>query len=839
MTVQNHKENPFPGLRPFSSDESHLFFGRDGQSDELLERLGKNRFLAVVGTSGSGKSSLVRAGLLPTIHGGFMTDAGSHWRVAIFRPGDNPTRNLAEALSQPGVLKDKRSSKEDHNIFSQYVDTEIALRRGSLGLVEIFRQSRLPKEENLLIVVDQFEELFRFKGSSSRKDEAAAFVKLLLRAVEQENAPIYIVITMRSEFLGDSAQFRDLPEAINNSQYLIPRMTRHEIREAIEGPVAVGGAEISPPLISRLLNDVGDNPDQLPILQHALMRTWDYWSKNHSDNESLGIEHYEAIGTMKNALSRHAEEAYAELKTETRLAICEKMFKLLTDSGETGYGVRRLTKVSEICSVTGASEDEVIEVINAFRKTGRTFLMPPIEEELKPDSVVDISHESLMRNWTRLKRWVKEESNSADIYCRLATDTALYEKGDRGLMGDPELSMVLKWRDEKKPNADWAKRYNPQFVQAMDFLEASKKHREHVKEEKEKQREREIKDREKIRELEIKRREEQIRIKRTRIFAAIITIIGVIAILFAVWALHNKSIAEEQKVIAEKRRDEALKSREEAQIQKKIAQKQRNEAIKQEKIAGYLKDIAFKEKDAATVAQMNAELKRKIAEYEKVSAEVEGIKKTIQKLTTDMKEAESSFNHYLAKAKELAGNSITETNRKELKVLLALTAYDLNDKAYDNLKKVTNEKFKEFKELKENNNLDIVPEADDLVNKYKMLQKKAESRHQPTEIFEALRKAYIDNESSQDILSSAESRALAVVGNDRIVFNNRNGELLLSLLQAKTNDLKLPGIKKLIPLSKDTIFRANSFTQSKDRLFCGTREGIVLYWEKSNGICNI
>lgn len=568
MTVMNNMENPFPGLRPFKSEESHLFFGRDGQSDELLDRLGQKRFVAVVGTSGSGKSSLVRAGLLPTVHGGFMMTAGSHWRVALFRPGDNPIKNLAEALSQPGVLKDKHSSKEDHNIFVQTVDTEVALRRGSLGLVDIFQQSSLPKGENLLIIVDQFEELFRFKESAlieNATDEAAAFVKLLLKSVEQEEVPIYVVITMRSEFLGDCTQFRDLPETINNSQYLIPRMTRQQRRQAITGPVAVAGGQISPRLVQRLLNDVGDDPDQLPILQHALMRTWDYWNKNHKDGESLDLKHYEDIGTMERALSRHAEEAYAELKTKTSLAICEKMFKLLTQKGEKSRSVRRLAKVSEICSITGASEEEVIEVIDVFRQPGRTFLMPPIEEKLKADSVIDISHESLMRIWSRLIRWVTEEGKSAELYLHLAKVAALYEEGKASLWSDPDLMVALRWRENNNPNTAWAERYDSSYYLAIRFLVASKKQQEQEIEEKEQQREREINDRQKIRELKIKGREEQIRRKRTIVFSIIITIALLISLVLLIWALDSKREADKERKNAEEKKIEAELQREEAE----------------------------------------------------------------------------------------------------------------------------------------------------------------------------------------------------------------------------------------------------------------------------------
>jgi WD40 repeat protein len=801
MSGLNHIKNPFPGLRPFNSEESHLFFGRDGQSDELLECLDQNRFLAVVGMSGSGKSSLVRAGLLPTLHGGFITDAGSRWRTVIFRPGDNPIRYFAEALSHLAVPKGKRFSEEDHNIFAQTVDTEIALRRGSLGLVEIFRQSRLPEEENVLVVVDQFEELFRFKESSRMEcasDEAAAFVKLLLGTLAQKDVPIFIVITMRSEFLGECAQFRDLPEAINNSQYLIPRMTRDEKREAIEGPIAVGGAEISPPLLSRLLNDVGDNPDQLPILQHALMRTWDYWAANHEEEESLGLKHYEAIGTMERALSRHAEEAYAELKTKSSLAICEKMFKLLTDGGETGRGVRRTARVSEICSVTNASENEVIHVINVFRQPGRTFLMPPGEEKLKADSVIDISHESLMRIWTRLIRWVKEESNSAELYIRLAHAAALHREGKAGLWRAPELMLALEWRERSKPNAEWAQRYYPSFDRTIAFLEAGKKQQEH--------------------EIEEKEKEQKAKIKRTRIFTTVISITAVIAITFAVWALKNRQEAVRQHKKAEEQRKEAVRQQKIAEVEKNKAEEAKR---KLEEQTGKTIEALMEKKKADEIALNN--------KLERIKAEEDVLKKTIQKLIADINEAEATFNHYLAKAKELALHSIPEVRDKELKAQLALTAYRLNNKAYDNLK--TN-----IEALNPRNNPDNVLAAKKLQEIYEELEKKAKTQSQPPEIFAALRKAYIALEQSKDILYHypTESWALASISDDNIVFNNWEGEILLSSLTLDPNDLKLPVLKKTIPLLKNTLLRASSFAEAKDRLFCGTREGSIIYWEKNN-----
>jgi hypothetical protein len=166
------------------------------------------------------------------------------------------------------------------------------------------------------------------------------------------------------------------------------------------------------------LNDVGDSPDQLPILQHALMRAWDYWLKHRRDGEPVGLEHYGAIGTMSEALSLHADEAWNELPDERSRRICELLFKAITERGADNREIRRPTHLSEICEITGAGREEVIPVVELFRRSDRSFLMPPAGAPLETDTVIDISHESLIRNWERLKEWVNEESQAARTYRR-------------------------------------------------------------------------------------------------------------------------------------------------------------------------------------------------------------------------------------------------------------------------------------------------------------------------------------------------------------------------------------------------------------------------------------
>jgi tetratricopeptide (TPR) repeat protein len=467
--------NPFPGLRPFEPDEDHLFFGREQEIDELLRRLRTTRFLQVVGTSGTGKSSLVRSGLIPALQSGSMVQAGSDWRILIFRPGDDPIGNLAASLDAPDALGAQGELASTNRVL-----LEATLRRSTLGLVQAVRQANIPAEDNLLVVVDQFEELFRFRQSGrdgDSRNEAAAFFKLLLEAAKQEEIPIYIVLTMRSDFLGDCLQFQGLPEAVNTGLYLVPRMTRDELRSAISGPVAVSGGEITQRLVLRLLNDLGDDHDQLPILQHALMRTWDHWEPSHQPGQSIDIEDYEAIGGLQQALSLHAEEAYLEAGVGRGHQLAEKIFKALTDTYSDPRGVRRPTSVQDLAAICEASESEVIQIVEIFRRSGRSFLTPagvPLDSR----SIIDLSHESLMRCWTRLIDWAEEERVSARTYMRVVQATSRCEECTGSLWVDPELEVGLRWRRKNQPTAAWAERYDANFAQSMDFLDRSEKQRE-------------------------------------------------------------------------------------------------------------------------------------------------------------------------------------------------------------------------------------------------------------------------------------------------------------------------------------------------------------------------
>jgi WD40 repeat protein len=519
MTVADTKvETPFLGLRYFDEEHAHLFFGRDVQVNDILEKLRRSRLVTVMGSSGSGKSSLVRAGVIPRLKAGLLGEAGPRWRVAKTRPGSSPTASLARelerALSAQGL--------------------EVTLRRGPLGLVQAVAECRLPPNNNVLVIADQFEELFRYQREAPRpeqaREEAAAFVKLLLEATNQRAYAIYVVVTMRSDYLGNCAQFRDLPERINEGLYLVPRMRRDQLEQAISGPIAVEDAHIEPRLLQKLLNETGDDPDQLPVLQHALMRTWNAW--NHADRP-LDLQDLDAVGGMKDGLSRHADEIFESLSSDQQ-RIARIMFQQLSERDPEGREIRRPTPIAHVAAVADTTVDAVDAVVQKFAAPEAALLYR------NEDGHLDITHESLIRKWDRFQGtnqvasgragWLQEEAEARDQFLRIV---------DRAARKDPlrerALDDALAWR-ALALNKVWSKRYaktthEDTFEQVARFIEEC--------------------------------RTKEVRGRRVRrwwqfgvVFATIVAL-GVVTILWRS-AAQQRTVAEQQKADADAQRAEAL-----------------------------------------------------------------------------------------------------------------------------------------------------------------------------------------------------------------------------------------------------------------------------------------
>jgi len=468
---------PYIGLRPFHREDADLFFGREDQVDGLLERLETHRLLAVVGTSGCGKSSLVRAGLVPDLENGFMVEAGEDWKIATLLPGGSPLRNLAAALVEAGALG-------VHYTAPDAADAVAAiLRRGPRGLEEVLAEARLPEGTSLLVIVDQFEEIFRFRRHGDPA-EAAAFVNLLLHTAASKQHPVYVVLTMRSDYLGDCAVFPGLPEALNDAQFLVPRLSRTQLETAITGPASLFDGDVDEVLLNRILNELGSQPDQLPLMQHALMRMWSLPDEDREEGASrvLDLDGYEAIGGLEHALSNHVSAVSRELTfglpTEEREAldrIVRVLFRSLCDVTSGRDDIRRPAALSEVADVAGVESTEVIRVVEAFRTPDCSFIMPPAGVPMAADTILDIAHESLIRNWDDLREWRGEEARWKEEYDRLAQSARRWSRGKAALSVPPELDAQLAWNRTETVGPAWAARYGPveDFELAQEYLEES------------------------------------------------------------------------------------------------------------------------------------------------------------------------------------------------------------------------------------------------------------------------------------------------------------------------------------------------------------------------------
>ena len=237
------------------------------------------------------------------------------------------------------------------------------------------------------------------------------------------------------------------------------------------------------------MNDIGTDPDQLPLMQHVLMRVWTLTTEAADDTEEVAAREavsvsqspgqilltastYEEVGGLDYALSKHADETYQELAPEDH-SVAEVLFRCLSERGEGRRDTRRPIPLQSVAEIAGVSTERVVRVVEAFRRPGRSFLTPPPSVALEPGTILDISHESLIRQWKTLNAWVDDESESAAMYRRLADTARLWKAGRAALWSTPDLENALAWRQREHPTAAWAERYGGQFEPSMQFLEAS------------------------------------------------------------------------------------------------------------------------------------------------------------------------------------------------------------------------------------------------------------------------------------------------------------------------------------------------------------------------------
>jgi WD40 repeat protein len=457
-------------LRPFDTADADWFFGRDREAAALAHRLAAVRFTAVVGPSGSGKSSLVNAGAVPALR-------ADGWRTVVARPGFAPLARLADALS--------RASKEERLATARRDRFEAMLRASAFGVTEAV--AALGAEaERLLLVIDQFEEVFRFGEDAegplqaAMREEGRAFIELLLTAAQAPGAALHVCITMRSDYFGNCAAFAGLAEAISESQFLVPLPRREQLEAAIRRPVERAGAEIAPGLVQRLLVDAGEEHDPLPLLQHTLRRLWEASS---GTPRRLTADEYGKIGRIAGSIHTRAEAVLTDLgKTApVDLITAERVMKALTHLDDRGRATRRPARRSALMAlvrdtpgVPARDADASLgRVIGAMSAEANSFLRPDEDS----DSEVDIGHEALIRSWQRLSGtgrnfvagWLREEMEDGQRWRgyvqRCEERTYLSRNAQKGF---------ARWVAQHRIGGVWSERYGDRWAGVVAFHRTSR-----------------------------------------------------------------------------------------------------------------------------------------------------------------------------------------------------------------------------------------------------------------------------------------------------------------------------------------------------------------------------
>ena len=551
--------NPYPGLRPFEVHQYESFFGRDRQIDELLLRLNEHRFVAVVGLSGSGKSSLVKAGLVHRLEVGHLTSAGSDWATAVFRPGSDPIEALAGALDAA---------------LEPVVGRAESLLNSTQELLHGTRGGR-PPGRNLLLVVDQFEEIFRFQRERHLSARTAAHFVDLLLAVDQDLSSdyrVYVVLTMRSDALGEAAQFEGLPEVLNRCQDPVPRMTSDQLREAVEGPAALTDTRVAPDLLQRLLTEAGQGQDALPLLQHLLWRLWDRRQPAIDGWFDITFKHYEELGGAARALNDHADEVLKSLPLSLQ-DVARRVFQQLTEVTD-GREQRRPTRLSRLATLTGAPLIDVTAVAVRFYDAG---LVTSPDRARMSDWEVDITHECLIRQWNSLRAWAKAEMSDRDEFREFARRAE--RSGGTALLTGSDLVLATRLLEQGHTPA-WAERHGGDLGKTVDFIEKSRR-----------------------KAIEAEALEEQVREQRRRrsmIIAGVGIAVAVVVGLLGLYALRLRQTALDERAVA-------VNERKKADELRQVAESRFEEALRSEQ-------LAMSAKRQAHDAQLEAEMQRDAAE---------------------------------------------------------------------------------------------------------------------------------------------------------------------------------------------------------------------------------
>jgi WD40 repeat protein/serine/threonine protein kinase len=422
--------NPYKGLRAFQTADAADFFGRETLSKRLLGQIENNRFLSVVGPSGSGKSSDVKAGLIPALRQGALPGSGE-WFIAEITPGSQPMEELETALLRIAV-------NPPESLLSQMQDDP-------RGLLRAIRRALPDDESQLFLVIDQFEELFTLVEDEEKRNH---FLNSLLVAAKEQNGPLRLVITLRADYYDRPLQYAGFGELMRQHTEVVLPLSPDEMERAIAGPAERVGLFVEPGLVTEIVADVMDQPGTLPLLQYALTELFEQRDNNH-----LSLKTYHAIGGVTGAMARRAEELYAGLDGAGQ-EVTRQLFLQLLTLGEEGEANRRHVLRSELMSLenslSATGDAQLSDIIDTF---GSARLLTFDRDATSRAPTVEVAHEALLHEWDRLRGWLEAGRSDLIMYRQLIRANSEWIEAGRDesfLLRGERLIQFESWAGESQ-----------------------------------------------------------------------------------------------------------------------------------------------------------------------------------------------------------------------------------------------------------------------------------------------------------------------------------------------------------------------------------------------------
>jgi WD40 repeat protein len=397
---------PYRGLEVFDEAHAAFFFGREDDTARILEKLRTTRFLAVLGPSGSGKSSLVRAGVLPALRNDAVPGSGD-WRIAVMVPGARPLASLAAQLAQLPGAETMQRTVDGLSTDERTLDLAVTLGMAGGGA-----------HGHTVLVVEQFEELFTLCPD---EEEKKAFLANLAYAGTIPGGRLVVIIAMRADFYSRCASYPKLRDLMAASQFLVGPLDRDELCRAIEEPARAVGLELEAGLVETILDDVADRPGTLPLLEHVLLEVW-----RRRRGSMLTVEAYVASGGVEGALAKRANAIYESL-TPPQQQVARRVLLRLVQPGEGTEDTRRRAGERELLARPG-EEADLGTVVNALADQR---LLIAGRDETSGEAVFDLTHEALIRGWPELRDWINEDREALRAQRRLTEAATDWEESGR------------------------------------------------------------------------------------------------------------------------------------------------------------------------------------------------------------------------------------------------------------------------------------------------------------------------------------------------------------------------------------------------------------------------